>query len=135
MFQKGQSGNPGGRGSNGRPISESLRMLLRAEEDDVTSGAYRKPRGSRTVAEAIAMTLIRKSIAGDPAAIKEVLDRTEGKAVQAIESNVNLSIEAIYGDSISRLKTIDNDDLTQVYHLLGGNISEAIVVEDGEEDA
>jgi hypothetical protein len=44
-------------------------------------------------ADKIVAVLIEKAIAGDMPAIKELMDRLEGKAVQAVEQNTNLTGE------------------------------------------
>ena len=69
-FAKGQSGNPGGRPKD-RPFADALRMELKAAGDD--HRALRK----------IARALIAKAEDGDLAAIREVADRLDGKAVPA----------------------------------------------------
>ena len=42
-------------------------------------------------ADKIVAVLIEKAIAGDMPAIKELMDRLEGKAVQSVEQNTNLT--------------------------------------------
>lgn len=44
-------------------------------------------------ADKIVAVLIEKAIAGDMPAIKELMDRLEGKAVQSVEQNTNLTGE------------------------------------------
>ena len=75
-FPKGRSGNPGG-----RPKGRSLTAILRAELDAPVA-----PGSNVTKAEAIAEKLVSLALAGDLAAIREVLDRTEGKAVARQET-------------------------------------------------
>ena len=70
-FPKGRSGNPGGR-PKGLSITGALRVEL---EKPVAAGS------PVTKGEMIARTLVDMALAGDLAAIREVLDRTEGKAV------------------------------------------------------
>jgi len=77
-FPKGVSGNP-----NGRPrltrLTESLRRLI----------AETNPHAhEETIAETIAQTLVTMALAGDLQAIREVADRTEGKAKQAIDLDI-----------------------------------------------
>jgi len=75
-WQRGQSGNPGGRPKSA-PLSRACRDLLaRPMADD--------PEG-RTYAEVIAETLAEKALAGDIRAAQEIADRAEGRPRQSIE--------------------------------------------------
>lgn len=76
-FKKGQSGNP-----KGRPRSAVISDTLRARLAEAPPGE--QDADVRTYADAIARALIDKALTGDVAAIKEVGDRTEGKARQAV---------------------------------------------------
>lgn len=77
-WQKGQSGNPGGRPKT-LPITSALRLFL----DELQLPKRAHP--SMTVAERIALRLARKAEkVGDKAAV-EVMDRVEGKARQRTE--------------------------------------------------
>ena len=67
-FQKGQSGNPGGRPKE-RPFKDALRQVL-SQEDDAD-----KKKKLVLLAEA----LVAKAIDGDVPAAKEVMDRVEGR--------------------------------------------------------
>jgi hypothetical protein len=61
----------------GRPmasVSACLRELLARTDDD-----------GRTAAERLAQGLLDKAIKGDPFALREVLDRTEGRPRQSVE--------------------------------------------------
>jgi hypothetical protein len=69
-FEKGTSGN-----EKGRPKLTRLTAALREQLAEVMPGA-----SEQTIAEQIAETLIRLAISGDIAAIREVFDRSEGKA-------------------------------------------------------
>jgi hypothetical protein len=72
-FVKGQSGNPGGRPKE-KPWAEALRMAL--AESDNESGKKKL----RLLAEAV----VQKGLEGDIQAAKEIGDRLDGKAPQAI---------------------------------------------------
>ena len=76
-WQKGQSGNPGGRPKT-LPVTTALRLML--EEKQLPKRAH----PDMTVAERIALRLARKAIKEDKAAV-EVMDRVEGKARQRTE--------------------------------------------------
>ena len=73
-FRKGQSGNPGGRPKQ-RKFRETLSLAL--SETDPQTG---QPKLRR-----IADNLVDAAMKGESWAIKEVADRTDGKAVQAID--------------------------------------------------
>ena len=76
-WEKGKSGNPQGRPKE-RPFTDALRIAL-SEEDPVT-----KVRKLRSIAD----KLVDAAMAGDPWAIKEVMDRIEGKPAQTADVNV-----------------------------------------------
>ena len=68
QFKPGVSGNPAGRPRRDLVTTALLRMLDSTEGD------------GRSKAERLAAVLLDLALAGDPRAIREVLDRTEGKA-------------------------------------------------------
>lgn len=81
QFKPGQSGNPGGRPRK-TPLADACRELLNKPAPDDSSG--------RSYAEAIAERLAKKALAGSIPAARELADRAEGKARQAMElSGVN----------------------------------------------
>jgi hypothetical protein len=71
------------RNTAGRPrltkITDALREQVSEEHPDAPEG---------TIAEAIAGKLIKLALGGDIAAVREVLDRTEGKPKQAIDLDI-----------------------------------------------
>ncbi len=69
-FPKGVSGNLSGRPRLTK-LTEALREQLAEEMPNAPE---------RTVAEAIARALIKEAVSGNIAAIREVFDRSEGKA-------------------------------------------------------
>ena len=71
-FLPGVSGNPSGRGN-----APSLVAALRAELDE-------REHGGRPGLRAIAARLVDMALAGDMRAIREVLDRLDGKPLQAV---------------------------------------------------
>lgn len=70
-FEKGFSGNPGGRKKQ-KPFADALRLAIAAAGDD--------KRSLRKIAEA----LLDKAGEGDTQAIREVADRLDGKVPQAL---------------------------------------------------
>jgi len=73
-FQRGQSGNPGGRPKE-RPFRDALRVeMLAAERGEICEA----PKGSLRWN---ARQLLER---GDPIAIREIADRLDGKVPQAV---------------------------------------------------
>ena len=75
-WPKGISGNPGGRPKK-TPLSDACRELL--------DKPVPRDRSGRSYAEAIAEKLAKKALAGNIPAAREIADRAEGKARQAME--------------------------------------------------
>jgi ribosomal protein L29 len=75
-WKPGQSGNPGGRPKK-TPLADACRELLNMPVPKDKSG--------RSYAEAISEKLARKALAGNISAVREIADRAEGKARQAME--------------------------------------------------
>jgi hypothetical protein len=80
-FPPGISGNP-----SGRPKLTRLTECLREQLAEAMPNAP-----ERTIAEAIARTLIREALTGNIAAVKEVFDRSEGKPKQSIDLDLQIS--------------------------------------------
>lgn len=93
-FPKGRSGNPGG-----RPKGTGLTALLRAELEEPSA-----PGSGITQGEALAEKLVSLALAGDLAAIREVLDRTEGKAVARQEAGEPGAFEELADKSTEELR-------------------------------
>lgn len=70
-FQKGQSGNPGGR-SKSKPISDMYRQVI-----------VQNPEKLRKLCEKV----LDMACAGDVIAAKEITDRVEGRALQSVDVN------------------------------------------------
>ena len=100
QFKPGQpSANPGGRPKTA-PLSQACRELLAQPVPGDAEG--------RTYAQAIAAQLGEKAIAGDIVAIRELADRAEGRARQAIEiENTNLR------DAFERMTTQELRDYAE----------------------
>ena len=86
QWKKGQSGNPNGRKNAAKDI---LNQLLDVEIDD------------RTQREQLMLKLIQMGMRGDLGAIKEVLDRTEGKSKEHIITEEFKPLQVLeFGDDI-----------------------------------
>lgn len=84
-FEKGQSGNPGGRPKD-KPFRDALRMELAAAGDN-----------GKTL-RMIALNLIAQSLKDEPSAmpaIREIGDRLDGKPTQAIENGEDGAFEVL----------------------------------------
>jgi ribosomal protein L18E len=74
-FQKGQSGNPAG-----RPKTAILSNAIRKKLTEIDETDPQR----RTYAEILVEQLVMKAKTGDVQALKEIADRTEGKARQSV---------------------------------------------------
>jgi hypothetical protein len=84
-FKKGEDER---RNTLGRPKKTLLSEAIREQLSEAMPNAP-----ERTVAEAIARTLIREAISGNVQAIREIGDRTEGKPKQAIDLDLDLQLD------------------------------------------
>ena len=75
-WKKGQSGNPGGRPKKASITEAFLAVLEKPVPNDPQKRNY---------AELIAEATARQAIKGNVQAVKEIADRTEGRARQSIE--------------------------------------------------
>lgn len=85
-FEKGQSGNPGGKSKSIKLFQEALSVAIKRTDGDKTKLAK------------IAEALVDKAISGDVPAIKEVADRLDGKPTQTIAGDQDsplFSIESL----------------------------------------
>jgi|SRR5215468_2303458 len=75
-FEKGKSGNPGGRNKLDKPITEALRLALKQNDQKALNN--------------LISVWISRALAGDMTAILGIIDRVEGKPLQQTENhNVN----------------------------------------------
>lgn len=81
-WKKGQSGNP-----KGRPPGESITAALRARLEEQVPGLDHK-----TYKAMLVDVLLREGMKGKPEAIREILDRTEGKAKQTQELTGDITV-------------------------------------------
>jgi len=130
-YRKGQSGNPGGRPRGSRNVSTVLATMLQQVAPDVVVEAsfvkdISKGMKSVTIADAAAARIVYQGIVkGDSWALRELLDRTEGKAkerlqithkddLEAAANLVNISLflekqdNELYGKPLMDKETLDH---------------------------
>ena len=108
-FKKGQSGNPAGKPKGTKSFktlfNKYLKVKLNSEMDEFN------PLGdAQTAKDIIVVNLIKNAVINN--AIREILDRTEGKPIQSsIVENVNnvIKTDAEIMDDISNLEKRLND--------------------------
>lgn len=104
-FQKGESGNPGGLPRGTPKVSIALMKLLRMNPSELFTPASR--------AESLALALYERASTGDVAAIRELVDRTDGKSPATL--NVNAGEKAAqYRELAERLAAQYDKPLEQV---------------------
>jgi hypothetical protein len=93
-FAKGVSGNPNGRPKKERCFSDIARQMLASKKMDIT---YTFPKdgklvtsrvsidSDKTIYHGLCAALVREGMGGNVQAIKELVDRTEGKAREFID--------------------------------------------------
>jgi hypothetical protein len=93
-WKKGQSGNP-----SGRPKSKTLSDAYRNKLEEPVPNDPEK----RTWAELIAEAQVRDAVRGNVQAAREIADRTEGRARQAIEfedATISKAFERMTSDEL-----------------------------------
>lgn len=85
-WKKGESGNPGGRGTE-KMWRDALRLAVNRYSGDVNAPFPAKAK----VIEVLAQKLVLKALEGDVPAIKEIGDRLDGKAAQSVDVTHNPS--------------------------------------------
>ena len=110
-FKPGQSGNPSGRPKS-ITLSEAYRKQLAQPMPNDTQG--------RTYAEVIACRVVVAAATGDVSAAREIADRTEGKARQSIDidmqvtdwrelaRNYGVSEEDVYREAKKLIESVDD---------------------------
>jgi len=88
-FQKGQSGNPKGRPKKGSAFSDILNYKL---DQKTADGKLRR--------EIVSEKIIELAEAGDVAAIRYLMDRTDGKPTETV--NANLTGNVVDMDAIMK---------------------------------
>lgn len=90
-FTKGKSGNPNGRPKGAKNVSTVLKEMLEKVAPEVIADTkfvkeFCKGKKRVTSADATAARLMYEALVkGEPWAVKELMDRTEGKASQPLE--------------------------------------------------
>lgn len=96
-FQKGQSGNPGGRPKE-KPFADALRMEI------ASAGADKK------ALRAIARALIEKAQSGDLQAITVLADRLDGKPAQTLDATIrNITAKQMSDDELADIAAGSGD--------------------------
>jgi hypothetical protein len=107
-FKKGETGNPQGQ-IRAKPIRDALNALLSRPGDDLLND---KP---ATMAQKVALDLLHDAVYGDKSvridARSEVIDRTDGKAIQAVEHSG--SIARSHEEELEILDTPESNDTTR----------------------
>ena len=110
-FKEGKSGNPDGKPEGAKNVSTILKELLaQIAPTEILNAKFVKEfcKGKKTVttADAVAARLLNEGlIKGEPWAVKEILDRTEGKAAQSLE---------LTGKDGGAIQTESKTDLTKL---------------------
>ena len=93
QFKPGKSGNPKGRPPNIKYFGETLRELMQAQDMQVSWTVNGKTKtllvkSDRDMKYGCAAVLIMEALKGNVQAVKEIADRTDGKALQHIDHNI-----------------------------------------------
>ncbi len=113
-YSKGQSGNPAGRPRGSKNVSTVLASMLGDIAPDLVLDAsfikeIAKGMKRATIADAAAARIVYQGIIkGDSWALRELLDRTEGKAKQSIEISSELKIDSL-AEVIHRTKQMASE--------------------------
>lgn len=86
-FQKGQSGNPGGRGTE-KLWRDAVRLATHRLVGDLHAPHPAKAK----IIEVLAHKLVEKAMDGDVSALKEIGDRLDGKAAQSVEMQASVTM-------------------------------------------
>src|SRR5258708_1510249 len=104
-FSKGETGNSKGQ-VRAKPIRDALYALLSRPGDDPLNDM------PKTMAQRIAMDLMRDATSSDADvrvdARSEVIDRTDGKAVQAVEHSGHIARS--HEEELAALDNLESDD-------------------------
>jgi hypothetical protein len=101
MFEKGNKG--GGRKKGSVSLVYVLKKLLKKEID--IKDPFTKAASKAQLREAVALALVTKALKGDVSAIKEIIERVDGKVLQKTEIT----------SSIKQIGEMSKDELLQEY--------------------
>lgn len=93
----------GKKSKRGPSITDHLNKIIK-KEIDVTDPIDGE-KGKKQIGEAIALTMTASALGGDSVSQKEILDRTEGKAIQTIKQTNTFQMES-KEDAIKQLQEI-----------------------------
>ena len=82
-FEKGESGNPNGRPKGSRNRATIVRQWLEINRETINPLTGKKEK--MEIQDEMVLKQIEKSLEGDTAAFKELMDSAHGKAVQSFE--------------------------------------------------
>ena len=115
-WQKGQSGNPGGRKKGVPKISSALERILCTKPDEVYEPKHKS--------DVLALQLYDSATKGDTYALREILDRVEGKVAQGLQlSTAELPTAEIVERLVDAFSAagIDEPQTRKVLLLLAGD--------------
>lgn len=99
-FEPGQSGNPAGRPKGARSLSTILKEML---EQDIVTENENGNKIKKQCQDVIIQKLLQKGAKGDLRAITEILDRVEGKPIQAVKSEGTSEVTIKFSEGLSGL--------------------------------
>ena len=115
QFKPGNPGGPG-RPKGARSVSDSLRRILDAREAKVelTLNTGKKKtinlKSDSSLAEAVAIAQIMQALKGNTRAFNAILDRTEGRPLQTIETTFGKPIEDMTDEELDILEGLGVGD-------------------------
>lgn len=89
-WKRGESGNPKGRPSKGTCITSLIREML----DEPVEGRFLLPADKNkglTWRQVVARAILTGASVGNPALVKELLERLEGRVTQPIEGGIEIT--------------------------------------------
>jgi len=116
QWKPGQSGNPAGRPPKEKTFSDTARMLLSATTIDITltDGKGKEKRiflkSTKNFYHGLVAALIVEGLKGNVNAIKELIDRAEGRPPQAISLGVGV-LEAVDRQRLNTAEEMCVNDL------------------------
>jgi hypothetical protein len=90
-FKEGSSGNPNGRPKKGHAITDVIRQMMDEKPE---------------IKKALATKLFELALGGDLAAIRELMDRLEGRALQGLDLTTD-------GEALDGLVIVTNGSSTK----------------------